>query len=265
MDSAESRIEEETRKKYSGENGVYKPEAISHLPNAYSTEFSQQLLCYKFNLVQPITPEDVVLDLGCGNGSHAIEIANNAKAVYGVDYSEAFITYAKNYAKLQEISNVHFYCENARSLPFDPNTFDIVYSFAALYYMPAPLSVISEIARVMKPGGRCVLEFGNIHSLNSIVCRHYPELAISCHISVKKMMQIVQESGLTLRKHHRFQFFPMWADRPRWMWPVLHPGVKRLMSQRVCGKMLDEWVCKLPIIGNLAFRHLLVCEKLSGQ
>lgn len=265
MEKFEAEIEQETRRKYSGENGVYKPEAITHLPDAHSDDFSQQLLRFKFDLVRNIAPGAAVLDVGCGNGLHAMEIAKNAREVYGVDFSDAFIAFAENAAKERDISNVRFYCDNARSLPFEPDTFDVVYCFAALYHMPAPLGVVSELARVMKPGGKCVLEFGNLNSLNSIVCRHYPELATSCHITVKDMKRIVRESGLTLQEHYRFQLFPMWADRPRWMWPLLHPGLKRFMSRRVRGRMLDEWICKLPFLGNLAFRHLLVCEKLEGK
>jgi ubiquinone/menaquinone biosynthesis C-methylase UbiE len=261
VDKFEAEIEQETRRKYSGENGVYKPAAISHLPDDQSQEFSQQLLRFKLDLVQNISQEGVVLDVGCGNGLHAIEIAKNASAVYGVDYSDAFIAFAENATKELEISNVRFYCENARSLPFAPDTFDVVYCFAALYYMPVPLSVIFEMARVMKPGGKCVLEFGNINSLNSIVCRHYPELATSCHITVKDMKRIVRDSGLMLEQHYRFQLLPMWADRPGWMRLLLHPRLNRVMSQRVGGLMLDEWICKLPILRSFAFRHILVCEK----
>lgn len=261
VENSEIEIESGIRRKYSGETGVYKPETISHLPDANSEDFSQSVLRFKFELVRKMTADATVLDVGCGNGLHALEIAGVARNVRGIDYSAPFIAYAQKTAAERGVSNAEFRCENARALPYADDTFDVAYCFAALYCMPAPLDVISEIARVLKPGGRCVLEFGNVHSLNSIVCRYYPELAESCHISVKEMKRVVSQAELVLQAHYSFQLLPMWADRPRWMRPLLHPALKRLMSKRVAGRMLDEWCCRLPILRNLAFRHILVCEK----
>lgn len=263
MDNIEAQIERETHRKYSGKTGVYKPETISHLPNDESNDFSQNLLRFKFELIRKMADGATMLDVGCGNGLHAMEMAKTAKEVFGIDYSEAFIAYARNAAKERSVWNAHFSCENARDLPFSADHFDVAYCFAALYHMPAPLDVVYEIGRVLKPGGTCVLEFGNLNSLNSIVCEHYPELARGCHIPVSKMKDIVEGAGLMLRHHYSFQLLPMWADRPRWLWPLLHPMWKGVMSKRMRGVTLDEWLCSLPILRNFAFRHILVCEKIT--
>ena len=261
MDSRETELERETRSRYSGDNGVYQPETISHLPDDRLFGFSENLLRFKLGIVRQMAAGAALLDIGCGNGLHAIELARYASKVDGVDYSENFISYARSLARERGVSNVNFSCANARSLPHAADSFDVAYCFAALYYMPSPLDVITEIARVLKPGGKCVLEFGNVYSLNTIVCKYYPELAKGCHIPVGEMTGILRRAGLIIERHHSFQLLPMWADRPWWLRPLLHPAVTRALSKQIHGRMLDERISSLPLLKNFAFRHLFVARK----
>jgi ubiquinone/menaquinone biosynthesis C-methylase UbiE len=66
------------------------------------------------------------------------------------------------------------------------SSFDLVYCFSSLYYIPKVGEVIHEVSRVLTFRGKCVVDFGNLYSLNTIVCNAYPDLAHPCHISVRK-------------------------------------------------------------------------------
>lgn len=261
METSKLKIEEQTKLKYSGVGGIYKPETISHLPSKERNGFSEYLLRFKFGLVAAAAQGRAVLDVGCGNGVHAIELSKMAKACVGVDFSFPFVQYATKQAEEQGCRNVYFCCGNARELPFRSNSFDVSYSFAALYNMTQPERVVAEIARVLKVDGMAFLEFGNSRSLNQIVSKQYPELAAALNIPVANMRRAIDMAGLQVVSHYRFQLFPMWADRPWWLKPVLHPWWNKILSTMIGGKMIDEWLCRLPLIGWFAHRHIFVCKK----
>lgn len=94
----------------------------------------------------------VVLDAGCGVGWRSFIFAKKAKKVYGVDYSNEAVEYAKkNYKK----SNLDFIVMNVCDLRFDDNFFDIVTSFEVLEHLTLEQAkrFIAETYRVLKPGG----------------------------------------------------------------------------------------------------------------
>ena len=107
-----------------------------------------------------------------------------------------------------------------------------------------------------------MLELGSIYSINSYCVRfNYPEWIDLYHISVSKMTRLCQNNKLSVIEHRAFQILPLWAGRPRWLWPLLHPVWRKILGFRVAGRMFDELLCKLPMLRRIAFRHLLVCEK----
>ena len=107
-----------------------------------------------------LRPGDAVLDVGCGTGSLAIEAGQAvgpAGSVVGIDPSPEMIGRAKR--KARRLANVHFEIAPAQSLPFADASFDVVMSSLVLHQLPAEsLHVVkTEIARVLKPGGRLLL------------------------------------------------------------------------------------------------------------
>jgi ubiquinone/menaquinone biosynthesis C-methylase UbiE len=252
-------IERAVRAKYTG--ATYQAKSISYLPDSASGTYFHVLLRLKLDLVARYAGRADVLDLCCGNGEHLLSIAETVRAGIGLDFSNPYIDQARESCAGRGVDNISFVLGSARSLPFDAASFDLVYSFSSLYYVPNLGEIVSEVARVLKPGGTALLELGNRYSLNTLVCRACPELATPCHVSLRQVKRLLREANLTVQEDRAFQILPLWGDRPRWLRPLLHPWWQRILQKQVGGRMLDEWLSNLPVLKALAFRHILVCRK----
>jgi SAM-dependent methyltransferase len=252
--------EQENFEKYSG--SLYDPETITHLPQPDSKGFSDQYATIRVEIIKRFVHSDaVVLDLCCGTGEVLLHFANQIRFGYGLDFSAPFIERANHTLKEQGATNIQFNVGNARKMEYDDNFFDLVFSLSALYHIPNVGEVITEISRTLKPGGHCVVDLGNLYSLNTVVCKSHPELAYPYHIPVPQMRNLMKDAGLEIIEHRKFQILPMWANRPKWMRPLLWPGWVGILTKQVGGRMLDEGISSLPLLRQLAFRHLFICCK----
>ncbi len=100
-----------------------------------------------------LNPSSVVLDYGCATGSIALEIADIAKEVHGIDISSNMIEIAKRKADERNIKNIGF----ARAAIFDESlkegTFDVILSLSILHLVENPTQVVGRIKQLLKPGG----------------------------------------------------------------------------------------------------------------
>jgi ubiquinone/menaquinone biosynthesis C-methylase UbiE len=93
-----------------------------------------------------------VLDVGCGTGNLAVELARNSalKSIEAFDFSPAYIAYAR--ARGAD-SRVNFQTADACAIPFADATFDLTLSMLVLPFIPEPHRAVREMVRVTKPGG----------------------------------------------------------------------------------------------------------------
>jgi ubiquinone/menaquinone biosynthesis C-methylase UbiE len=97
-----------------------------------------------------ISPGFEVLDVGCGTGGFAREIARVAGArVTGCDRSERFLEHAQRLAG----SSVRWIRADAERLPFEPGSFDRVLLSLVLHQLSEPAGAVAEAFRVLRPGG----------------------------------------------------------------------------------------------------------------
>jgi ubiquinone/menaquinone biosynthesis C-methylase UbiE len=104
---------------------------------------------------------DAVLDVGCGTGTLAMEVARRvgrAGRVAGIDPGTEQIARARAKAARRN-APIEFQIGVIEQLPFPDQTFDVVFSTLMMHHLPAPLKRqgLAEIARVLKPGGRLVI------------------------------------------------------------------------------------------------------------
>lgn len=105
-----------------------------------------------------INPDMTVLDLGCGDGTTAVPIAQRGATVTGIDIAENLVAAGKARAAAADLNNLAFRQGDASDLADVPDeTFDLVVSMFGAMFAPRPYDVASEMFRVTKHGGRIVM------------------------------------------------------------------------------------------------------------
>ena len=107
-----------------------------------------------------VQPGMRVLDAACGTGEPAISLAALLTAggkVIGVDVSPAPLKIAEERALQRGLTNASFQRANAHELPFPDNSFDRITSRLGIMFFSDLPRALSEMQRVLKPGGKAVL------------------------------------------------------------------------------------------------------------
>ncbi len=95
-----------------------------------------------------------VLEIGVGLGTDLVQFAKAGAVCHGVDITDRHLDMtARNFA-LRGLP-VELKRGDATRIDYPGGTFDVVYSFGVIHHVPDARAVMSEIARVLKPGGRC--------------------------------------------------------------------------------------------------------------
>lgn len=252
--------EEITQRKYEVDYDVSQASIIK--PSDVNDYFFK-MVKIRLDLIKKYGTNKKVLDLCCGTGDYLFESRDVIKMGVGVDFSKKMINEAILKKNKMNITNIEFINCNAKRIPYKNGAFDLAYSFSSLYYIPEVEKVIFEVARLLKRKSVAILEFGNLYSLNTIVCKAYPEWAAPFHIKIRDMKKIIRNAGLEIVEWRRFQILPLWGGRPKWLKPLLHPLWKKILQIEIKGKMIDEWICNAPLFKNFCFRHILVCKKIA--
>ena len=105
--------------------------------------------------VQMVSQGEAV-DLGCGPGQLVIVLAGQAPDLHvtGVDLSDEMLAQAHENAQNAGVaSRVSFRRGDAQQIPFPDGSLDLIVSTMSLHHWSDPVSVLNEIARVLRPGG----------------------------------------------------------------------------------------------------------------
>jgi ubiquinone/menaquinone biosynthesis C-methylase UbiE len=101
-----------------------------------------------------IGPEDEVLDVACGPGIVACEVAKVARHVTGIDLTPAMIAQARARQKSLGLSNLTWTIGDAQPLPLPDASFSRIVTRYAFHHFADPAGVFAEMVRVCRPGGR---------------------------------------------------------------------------------------------------------------
>lgn len=102
-------------------------------------------------------PFEKVIDFGTGTGRMLTLLADRAISAEGIDLSHQMLTVARANLAKAELSNCRVRKGDVLNTPFEDRSADLVIVHQVLHYLDDPSPVISEAARVLKPGGQLIV------------------------------------------------------------------------------------------------------------
>lgn len=100
-----------------------------------------------------LTPDSLVLEIGCGTGTTALRHAPFAKQIDAWDISNKMLDIARQKQQDQGITNVNFHCAEAASLTLPEGHYDLAMAHSILHLLDNKEATLREIHRALKPGG----------------------------------------------------------------------------------------------------------------
>jgi SAM-dependent methyltransferase len=148
-------------------------------------------------------PTESVLDLGCGDGQLTERLIATGASVTGVDLSPEMLAAARS-------RGIDAHEGSAESLPFADRSFDAVFSNAVLHWVRNQDTMMGEVRRVLKPGGRFVAEMaghGNLAAVRvafmTVLARHGHcdgEEGVNCYPTPKAYQQRLERNGFHVER-----------------------------------------------------------------
>ena len=163
-------------------------------------------------------PEEVILDLGCGDGALTAKIASAGCMVVGIDSSFEQLKASRERGLAVAVMDGHHLCFRRR--------FDAVFTNAALHWMKQPESVVSGVSNCLRDGGRFVGEFGgkgNVETIRSALHRNLRKKGIEpetidpwYYPSPDEYSTLLGDSGFSVET---IQLIPVQQNSPATSWP----------------------------------------------
>lgn len=102
-----------------------------------------------------MTPDSVVLDIGCGTGSLALRLADAGREVHGLDVSPEMIRIAEGKAEQAGVANARFHVGpfDERFTAFEDGALDGVCAYSILHLVDDRHAAMRQIFRLLRPGG----------------------------------------------------------------------------------------------------------------
>ncbi len=108
-------------------------------------------------LLMRLLPPLVIADLGAGEGTLSLMLAERAKRVIAVDSSAKMVEYGRGLAERSGMANLDYRQGDLEELPIAAEEVDLVLMHQVLHHALHPQTALNEAWRVTKPGGRIVL------------------------------------------------------------------------------------------------------------
>ena len=145
---------------------------FGNIPEELNKEYFEKIWKRRYNLepfISSIADFDnskgkKVLEIGCGIGMDGAEFAKHGAIYTGIDLSDVSIKTCLKHFELYGLSG-NIINADVENLPFEDDSFDIIYSWGVLHHTPNMQKGIDELYRVLKPNGKIIIMIYNRYSL----------------------------------------------------------------------------------------------------
>jgi len=115
-----------------------------------------------------LKPSDTLIDVGCASGHQVFAAASVVKRAAGVDVAADFVNAGKKYAEEHGIKNAEFKVTDGTTIPYPDASFTKLICSEVIEHIPDSTQLLSEIMRVLVPGGRAVFTVPNWNSRGTV-------------------------------------------------------------------------------------------------
>jgi len=186
---------------------------------------------------------DNLLDIGCGTGFYFPLLAEYAENITGIDLCMPMLEQAEELIREKGLANCQVREGSALDLPFDDNSMDIVHSWDFLHHVTDVRKAVSEISRVLRPGGRYVALEPNF--LNPSITWYHLRRRWEWRLFSQNQFSIPRlfRGSFEGRVSYDNTIISFLDERTWWLWKSI------------------DLLTSLPPLHLLSFRYILDCKK----
>jgi ubiquinone/menaquinone biosynthesis C-methylase UbiE len=151
-----------------------------------------------------LSPDDVVLDIGCGTGTQCGDLAGNVKQVTGIDISSKLLTIAEQRKAERKLDNIEFIKTSLYDECFKVDSFDIVMAFYVLHFFEDLDAAVKRVHALLKPGGLFISETACLGEKNKTANKllrlagHLGFLPKINLLTTRQLQQVMEQRGFIL-------------------------------------------------------------------
>ena len=218
----------------------------------------------------PISADDTVLNIGCGNGVQAVTYKGRFKKMIGVDINKDRLDQSGAIMKAYQISNFQALESDVEKIPLT-ELFDKILAIDIIEHVINPGALASEMYRLLKPGGSALITFPAMHDKWENLFRFIGRKVL------RRKSKSIKADGWDPDVHQHDFSLSKWMDmmeragfihvvsRASTLFPPLHYlGIPKFWFTNRVIHRIDSFFCKLPVLKN--YGQSLVCclEKPLG-
>jgi ubiquinone/menaquinone biosynthesis C-methylase UbiE len=183
-------------------------------------------------------PEAHVVEVGCGPGPVARALASRPGVgdVVGVDPSPTFVAKGRELAR--DLPNLRFVEGDARALPFEDASFDVLVFHTTLCHVPGVELALSEASRVLRAGGQ-LAAFDGDYATTTCACGEFDPLQTCAEACVdylvhdrwlvRRLPKLVREAGFDLVRFGSYSYVEA-PSSSGYMFAIVDRGADALVA-----------------------------------
>ena len=204
----------------------------------------------------PISHDETVLNVGCGDGVQAITYKGHFKKMVGVDIDKNSLITAWQVADYYQINNLELVEANVENIPLTEQ-FDKVMAIDIIEHVIQPDLLVKEIKRLLKDDGQLLITFPAMHDkwehffqfVGRQILRRQSKTVYQegwdprqhqYDYPLKKWFSILEANGFILVKSRASTLFP----------PLHYLGLPRFWFSNKFIHLIDKFFCELPVFKN---------------